>query len=176
MDTVYAQSIQRVQKDEPGPYVQLANAPPPRASASVDAWAAGATSWARPGTNWCGSDCGCRAEQGAPCMHATPPIGMPLTPPRGTGARAACQRATAARQQAPPLPCMGSGGYLLGTAQALIGADPTAGAALSKALHACMQHRQSVCHSHRQGEWQVGHVSPKPQGTKLGPIHTHLAP
>ena len=39
---------------------------------------------------------------------------------------------------------MGSGSYLLGTAQALIGADLSAGNALSKALQACMQHSVNV--------------------------------
>ena len=48
---------------------------------------------------------------------------------------------------------MGSEGYLLGTAQALIGADLSAGDALSNAPRACMQHRQSMSHSHRQGGW-----------------------
>jgi hypothetical protein len=39
---------------------------------------------------------------------------------------------------------MVSGGYLQGTAQALIGADPSAGEALSKALHVTMQHHKCV--------------------------------
>ena len=57
-------------------------------------------------------------------------------------ARVACPHASAASKR--HRWCMGSGGYLLGTAQAPIGADLSSDDALSKALHAGMQHRQNV--------------------------------
>ena len=73
-------------------------------------------------------------------------------------ARAACVQLSAATER---LRCwLGSLGYPLATAQALIGADLSEGNALSNALRACMQHRQSVSHSHRQARgWYVARAA-----------------
>ena len=84
------------------------------------------------------------SKGGASCNQVTPPM-------RGYGsilgwnilvARAAYQHGTAASKRLRW--CMVSGGYLLGTAQAPIGANSSAGDALSKALHVTMQHHKCV--------------------------------